>query len=328
MTDLSAARLEAFLEMMSAERGASENTLAAYRRDLEDAAEFLRAKDTSLSSADTPALRSYLSDVARRGFAASSQARRLSSLRQFYAFLYGEGLRSDDPTGILDAPRKTRPLPKILSVEDVTRLIDLAGKEADEAPSGSPERVKRLRRLALLELLYATGMRVSELIGLSATVLAQDGRLLLIRGKGGKERMVPLSTAARRALQAYAAERRAVLRDDPSLDSPWLFPADSASGHLARQVFARELKELAARAGISTAAVSPHVLRHAFASHLLQNGADLRAVQELLGHADISTTQIYTHVLDERLHALVSAHHPLAKRGETREEDTRSPKEG
>lgn len=318
MADLSAAHREAFLEMMSAERGAADNTLEAYRRDLEDAAAFLRADGRTLDEADTPALRRYLSDVADRGFAPASQARRLSSLRQFYGFLYGEGLRSDDPTGILDPPRKGRSLPKILSVEDVTRLIGQAEAEAGAAPAATPERLRSARLLALLEVLYATGMRVSELIGLPASVVAREGRVLMIRGKGDKERMVPLSAAARNALSGYAA---AMAEHDAGAlaDGDWLFPADSSSGHLARQVFARELKGLAARAGLPSAAVSPHVLRHAFASHLLHNGADLRAVQELLGHADISTTQIYTHVLEERLHALVNTHHPLAKKPETRE---------
>ena len=320
MAELSAAHLEAFLEMMSAERGAAQNTIEAYRRDLEDAASFLKAAGTSLTGADTPALRRYVADVAARGFAPASQSRRLSSLRQFYAFLYSEGTRGDDPTGILDAPRKARSLPKTLTVDDVGRLIGRAEGEAAAASAGAPERLQALRLLALLELLYATGMRVSELIGLPASVVGQNGRFLLIRGKGNKERIVPLSATAREALLAYAGERDAQRPDD---DSPWLFPAASASGHLARQVFARELKALAARAGIPAAAVSPHVLRHAFASHLLQNGADLRVVQELLGHSDISTTQIYTHVLEERLHALVGNHHPLAKAAEKREEDTR-----
>ena len=302
--------------MMSAERGAAANTLEAYRRDLEDASDFLKADGTTLTSADTPALRRYLADVAGRGFAATSQARRLSSLRQFYSFLYGEGLRSDDPTGILDAPRKSRPLPKVLTVDDVGRLISRAEAEAAEPADDPAVRLGRLRLLALLELLYATGMRVSELIALPMSVVGQDGRFLLIRGKGNKERIVPLSNASQQAMRAYAGERARLAPDD---ESPFLFPADSASGHLARQVFARDLKALAARAGIPAAAVSPHVLRHAFASHLLQNGADLRAVQELLGHADISTTQIYTHVLEERLHALVEEHHPLAKPAETRD---------
>ena len=320
MSELSAAHLEAFLEMMSAERGAAANTLEAYRRDLDDAAAFLKAHGTSLTGADTPALRRYLADVADRGFAPSSQSRRLSSLRQFYAFLYSEGTRGDDPTGILDAPRKSRSLPKTLTVDDVGRLIGRAEAEAAGAPGGTPERLRSLRLLALLELLYATGMRVSELISLPASVVARGGRFLLIRGKGNKERMVPLSKTAEAAVSVYVGER---VQQEPDQDTAWLFPADSASGHLARQVFARELKALAARAGIPVSAVSPHVLRHAFASHLLQNGADLRAVQELLGHTDISTTQIYTHVLEERLRALVEAHHPLAKGAETREEDAR-----
>ncbi|MGN6550312.1 MAG: site-specific integrase, partial [Pararhizobium sp.] len=213
MADLSAAHLEAFLEMMSAERGAAGNTLDAYRRDLDDAAGFLAASGTSLTAARTPALRAYLSDIAARGFAASSQARRLSALRQFYAFLYAEGLREDDPTGILDAPKKGRALPKTLGTEEVNRLIALAEAEAAAAPTTTPERVRRLRLLALLELLYATGMRVSELIGLPATVLTQDGRLLLIRGKGNKERMVPLTEASRGALRSYVAERRLLAPD-------------------------------------------------------------------------------------------------------------------
>lgn len=314
MTDLSAAHLEAFLEMMSAERGSAPNTLASYRNDLEDAHAFLRGGGTSLLAATTDHLRRYLADVSARGFAASSQARRLSALRQFYRFLYTEGLRPDDPTGVLDAPRKSSGLPRTLSVEQVNLLIDQARREADDLGPDPEERLMRLRRMALLELLYATGMRVSELVSLPVTVAAQeDDRYLIIRGKGNKERLVPLSDPAREALGRYIASRKRLERDGVSPESAFLFPSRSASGHLPRQVFARELKELARRCGIETAIVSPHVLRHAFASHLLQNGADLRVVQELLGHADISTTQIYTHVLEERLQRLVSEHHPLAK---------------
>ncbi|AWI58572.1 site-specific tyrosine recombinase XerD [Sinorhizobium fredii] len=306
MTDLSEAHLEAFLEMMSAERGAAINTLQSYERDLRDARSFLRSSGTRLNSATADDLRRYLSHLAGEGFKASSQARRLSALRQFYKFLYAEGLRGDDPTGILDAPKKARALPKTLSIDDVTRLI---GQAETEAASGENTFAK-LRMHALIELLYATGMRVSELVSLPASVLAQDGRFLVIRGKGNKDRLVPLSQAAIRAMQTYgdALRRRAA-----EAESPWLFPSSGKSGHLPRQVFARDLKSLAARAGIRVAAISPHVLRHAFASHLLANGADLRAVQELLGHSDISTTQIYTHVLEERLHELVQNHHPLAK---------------
>lgn len=307
MSDLSRARVEAFLEMLSAERGAAENTLISYQRDLDDLSDFLSGRKVSLGVATREDLTAYLSDLARRGFQPTSQARRLSAMRQFYKFLYGEGLREDDPTAILDAPKKSRPLPKVLSVEDVTGLLSLAEKEADLE---GPEQPARIRRLALIELLYATGMRVSELVSLPVKVLTQEGRFLLVRGKGNKERLVPLSRTAIEALARYGQIRAA---DPAQADSPFLFPANSKEGHLPRQVFARELKDLAIRAGLSADAVSPHVLRHAFASHLLGNGADLRAVQELLGHSDISTTQIYTHVLDERLQQLVQTHHPLAK---------------
>ncbi|MHC5231714.1 site-specific tyrosine recombinase XerD [Brucella sp. LJL56] len=300
--------IENFLEMMSAERGAAENTLESYRRDLEAVAEALSARGVNLAEAGPDHVRGAIDAMAAEGFAATSQARRLSALRQFFRFLYSEGYRQDDPTGTVDAPRKQKPLPKIMSVEHVTRLLDRATLEADEAAEPA-DHIKALRLHALLETLYATGLRVSELVGLPVTVARTDHRFLLVRGKGSKERMVPLSPKAREALQRFLTLRDSLPGSD---DNPWLFPAFSESGHLARQVFARELKGLAARAGLSAAAISPHVLRHAFASHLLQNGADLRTVQQLLGHADISTTQIYTHVLEERLHKLVSEHHPLA----------------
>ena len=310
MADLSLAHLEAFLEMMSAERGAASNTLLSYRNDLEDAHAFLSGGGASLASADSNALRFYLQDIADRGFAASSQARRLSALRQFYRFLFVEGIRGDDPTGVLDSPKKPMALPKSLSVENVGILIGRARSEAAEAGLEDDAQLSRLRLLALIELLYATGMRVSELVGLPASAANQDDkRFLIVRGKGDKERLVPLSATARDALTRYAA---CLGRQEASADSAFLFPARGASGHLSRQVFARELKGLAARCGISAKSLSPHVLRHAFASHLLQNGADLRVVQELLGHSDISTTQIYTHILEERLHRLVSDKHPLA----------------
>lgn len=319
MRDLSAAHIESFLEMMSVERGAAENTLASYRRDLDDAHSFTKVRGKGLGSAATEDLRAYLADIAARGFAPTSQARRLSALRQFFGFLYGEGQRRDNPTETLDAPRRGRPLPKTMSVETVDRLIGRAEAEAHEAGIESGERGRRLRLLALLELLYATGMRVSELVALPANVLSGDRQFLIVRGKGNKERLVPLSERAKAAMAAHAETN--LPEDDGLSGQRWLFPADSESGHLARQVFARELKALAARAGIASAGVSPHVLRHAFASHLLENGADLRVVQELLGHADISTTQIYTHVMQERLHRLVNAHHPLAIRAKKLEED-------
>lgn len=302
------AAIDSFLEMMSAERGAADNTLESYRRDLETAADFMAARKVKLPSASPVDIRACLDDMAVQGFAATSQARRLSSLRQFFRFLYTENLRTDDPTGIIDAPKKNRPLPKIMSEDTVGRLLAQAEEEAkpQEDMSGY---FSAVRLHTLLELLYATGMRVTELVGLPEKTVRSNQRFLLVRGKGAKERMVPLSLKARDVLQRYL-----VLRDRVPewQNNPWAFPARSESGYLARQVFARDLKALGARAGIPDSAISPHVLRHAFASHLLQNGADLRAVQQLLGHSDISTTQIYTHVLEERLHQLVAMHHPLA----------------
>jgi len=313
MRDLSAAHAEAFLEMMSAERGAAVNTLDAYRRDLDDASMVLAGLGTTLGRAQAADIRAFIGDLAARGFSPASQARRLSALRQFYKFLHAEGLREDDPTGVVDSPRKSRSLPKILSIDEVTRLLGQAETDIAQAQN-DPERLQRIRFRALLELLYATGMRVSELVGLPYRVLADGGRFLIVRGKGAKERMVPMSRPARAALETWLTQI-----GETAEQSGYLFPANSSEGHLSRQVFARELKDVAARAGLPVAKVSPHVLRHAFASHLLAGGADLRAVQELLGHADISTTQIYTHVLDERLKQLVNQHHPLANATKNRD---------
>ena len=295
--------VESFLEMMSAERGAAENTLQSYRRDLEDAAGHMAREPGGLAAASSATIRAYLDSIARRGFAASSQARKLSALRQFYKFLYSEGLRQDDPSGPVDSPKKSRSLPKILSEAETGNLLDHASQSAASGETAA------LRMHALIEVLYATGLRVSELVSLPVGVAMRDERFFIIRGKGGKERMVPLSPKARTAMRAWLGARN---RDKAMEQSPWLFPSSSETGFLPRQVFARDLKTLAAQAGIAAAKVSPHVIRHAFASHLLQNGADLRAVQELLGHSDISTTQIYTHVLEERLVRLVRDHHPLA----------------
>ncbi len=310
--DLSRAHLESFLEMMSAERGAAVNTLQSYERDLEDLHGFLSERSVRMTDAGPSDLGAYLSGLAAQGFKPSSQARRLSAMRQFYKFLYAEGLRTDDPTGILDAPKKGRPLPKTMGVDDVTRLLTQAEQEA---AADGPDQLQRLRMLVLLELLYATGMRVSELVSLPAKVLDHEGRFLIIRGKGNKERLVPLSQSAISALKAYGRLQTELAANakQSAPESPWLFPSASQQGYLARQVFARDLKDLAIRAGLTPSLISPHVMRHAFASHLLANGADLRVVQELLGHSDISTTQIYTHVLEERLHQLVQTHHPLAK---------------
>ncbi len=299
--------------MLSAERGAADNTLSAYQRDLDDYRDFMIDRGVSVDDAGSGDIAAYLSELSRRGFAASSQARRLSALKQFYQFLYAEGMRGDDPTGIIDAPKKSRPLPKILSVADVDRLLEQAAAEAREH---GPQYFEKLRMSALMETLYASGMRVSELVTLPASVMKKKERFLTVRGKGNKERAVPLSRRALDALAAFDAERQKAAGDH---ENPYLFASRGAAGHLSRQVFARDLKGLAGRAGLRTTTISPHVLRHAFASHLLQNGADLRAVQEMLGHADISTTQIYTHVLEERLRELVEMHHPLAKEAKKRD---------
>lgn len=291
---------EAFLEMMSAERGAAANTIESYRRDLSDYYAFLSARGQNARNAGRDTISDYIGELNARGFAASSAARRLSCVRQFHRFLVSENLRDDDPTRIIASPKAGRGLPKVLSIAEVDRLLALAEEEA----GGGEDKAVRL--YVLIELLYATGMRVSELVALERKALMRDARYLTITGKGGKERIVPLNDSARDALAAWI-ERIG--------GGKYLFPAEGAEGHLARQVFARDLKTLAARAGLPAAKVSPHVLRHAFASHLLQNGADLRVVQMLLGHADISTTQIYTHVLDAQLRQLVQDHHPLADGG-------------
>ncbi|AMN51503.1 recombinase XerD [Labrenzia sp. CP4] len=301
--------LENFLEMLAAERGAAENTLAGYRRDLEDFSGFLGRK--TLASAQSEDISAYLGDLNRRGFAETSQARRLSALKQFYKFLYAEGSREDDPTRTLSAPKKRASLPKVLSMEDVDRLIETARAETEKPQKSAAARLRTQRMYTLIEVLYATGLRVSELVALPVTAALRDARLIEIRGKGGKERLVPLSRAAQAAMKDYVGLRAA---EGAYEKSPWLFPSHGDSGHLTRQHFARDLKDLAVAAGLDAGKISPHVLRHAFASHLLQNGADLRVVQQLLGHADISTTQIYTHVLDERLRELVESAHPLAKK--------------
>jgi integrase/recombinase XerD len=300
--------VELFLDMLAAERGAGDNTLQAYARDLADLAAHLPAGRT-VANASSDDLRAYLGGLAHRGFAASSVARRLSAIRQLYRFLYAEGLRKDEPAAVLEGPKRGRGLPKILSVSEVENLLTHAHDAAEDAERKLPERLRAARLACLLEVLYATGLRVSELVALPASAARRDQRLLLVRGKGDKERLVPLNETAKRAMSDYLA---LLAEADPEQKTKWLFPSFGESGHLTRQHFARDLKALAAAAGIRPARVSPHVLRHAFASHLLQNGADLRVVQTLLGHADISTTQIYTHVLEERLKSLVRDLHPLA----------------
>jgi integrase/recombinase XerD len=299
-----------FLDMLAAERGAGRNTLEAYARDLDDLADHLAAGRTTIAAAATADLRGYLAALTNRGFKPSSVARRLSAVRQLYRFLYAEGHRRDDPAAVIEGPKRGRVLPKLLSIGEVDRLLATAHSAAADGARGDGERLRALRLACLLEVLYATGLRVSELIALPAGAARRDERMLVVRGKGGKERLVPLNDAAKRAMRVYLD---ALGKPQDGVPHRWLFPSFGESGHLTRQHVARELKSLAAAAGIRAARVSPHVLRHAFASHLLQNGADLRVVQTLLGHADISTTQIYTHVLDERLKSLVRDLHPLAE---------------
>ncbi len=296
----------AYLDMLAAERGAAANTLQAYRRDLDDYLAYLKAADLNLDGVEAGTLRAYLAGLEEQGLKASSAARRLSCVRGFHRFLYAEGLAESDPSAPVSGPRRGRALPKVLDVAEVDRLLAVA-RDAVAAATRPGEAARARRMHSLLELLYATGLRVSELVALPRSAATTRERTLVIRGKGGRERLVPLTDLARAAMRAHL--------DGVSAESPWLFPADSESGHLTRQAFARDLKAVAAAAGIRTDRISPHVLRHAFASHLLQNGADLRIVQELLGHADISTTQIYTHILDARLKAMVRDLHPLMDDG-------------
>lgn len=300
------ANLKSFLEMLAAERGAAQNTIDAYTRDLEQFLAFLDSRSRHAANADSKDIQAYLQAQTDEGVAATSRARRLSSIRQFFKFLTSEGVVDADPAAGLSGPKKARSLPKVLSVAEVDRLIEVAASRI--AGLEGRELFRALRFLCLLEILYATGMRVSELVSLPRSVLRGDPRVLTIKGKGGRERIVPLTPAARQALDRYLAV-------SGRLDnSPWLFASKAAEGHVTRQGFALDLKDIAESAEIDPERVSPHVLRHAFASHLLDRGADLRAVQQLLGHADISTTEIYTHVLQERLKKLVNDHHPLAKK--------------
>jgi len=294
--------------MAAAERGAAKNTLDAYARDLGDYLDHLNHARLTTETAGVADLRGYLQALAERDFKGTTIARRLSALRQFHGFLYAEGMRSDDPTVTLEGPRRGKPLPKVMSIEDVDRLLARVAEEAEAHKKPGRALLAALRLKALVELLYATGLRVSELVALPAQSFAASRDGMMIRGKGNKERLVLLTEAARKAVIAY---RQALEAAGDHRGSKFLFPADSDLGHLPRQVFARDLKRLAGAAGLKAEALSPHVLRHAFATHLLQNGADLRIVQQLLGHADIATTQIYTHVLDERAKAMVRDLHPL-----------------
>ncbi len=299
-------RVETFLEMLAAERGAARNTIESYGRDLADFSAFMAARKRLPEDARPDHIRKYLARLSGAGMAAGTTARRLSALRQFFRFLFSEGLRADDPSAGLDSPKLGRSLPKYLSEDEVEVL--LAAAHARPGPSGK-------RITVLMEILYATGLRVSELVGLPLSAFGRDLHMLVVRGKGGKERLAPMTEPAVEALADYLDSRQTFLpagKKRTASESPWLFPSRAKQGHLTRARFAQILKELAAEAGIDPARVSPHVLRHSFASHLLAHGADLRSLQQMLGHADIATTQIYTHVLDERLKALVATAHPLA----------------
>ena len=293
--------------MMAAERGASVNTLGAYRRDLEAYGEHVAGEGRDLKSAGPEDIRSHLADMEASGMARSSAARKLSAIRQFHRFLHGDGLSSDNPATAIESPRAARPLPKIISEAEVAQLIATAMARIRKAKGKAP--VKAWRLLCLLELLYATGLRVSELVGLTVRAATAERDFILVKGKGGRERLVPVSAGARGVLSDYL---KLLAATEDGGASKWLFPSSGAGGHLTRQHFGLELKALGREAGLDAARLSPHVLRHGFASHLLEGGADLRAVQQMLGHADISTTQIYTHVQSERLRELVETHHPLS----------------
>ena len=296
--------IEAFLEMMAGERASARNTLTAYGKDLADAQAFLKGRGVDLSNARPEQIEAYFAALSDRGMSPATAARRRSAVRQFYRFVLGEGWRSDDPSRRVDAPKKGRPLPKVLSRAEVDAIIAAAG-ERDGAQG--------LRLACMVELAYASGLRISELTALPLSVLARDPAYLIVKGKGGKERLAPLNDAARAAVKAYLEVRKGFLPKGDAAN-PWLFPSRSKAGRLTPRRFAQLLDEAAADAGIDPARVSPHVLRHAFATHLLEGGADLRVVQKLLGHADIATTQIYTHVAGERLREVVASKHPLAKK--------------
>ena len=300
-SDPASPQIEAFLEMMAVERDASPHTLSAYARDLADAEAGVGA--AGLLKADEAEIEAWFASLSARGLSPATASRRRSAVRQFYRFALAEGWRTDDPSRRIDAPKQGRSLPRTLSREEIERLLVAAGAREDGGA---------VRMLALVEMAYASGLRVSELLALKVEAVRRDPSWLIVRGKGGKERLAPLNTPAREAITAWLAVRDA-RRKPKTPDSPWLFPSTGASGHLTPRRFAQLLDQAAIDAGIDPARVSPHVLRHAFATHLLEGGADLRVVQTLLGHADIATTQIYTHVATDRLSQVVNQHHPLAK---------------
>jgi len=295
---------EAFLEMMAVERAAAKNTLTAYSKDLADAQGFLAARKRDLAGASAEDIEAYFQALSDRGLSPATAARRRASVRQFYRFVLGEGWRQDDPSRRVDAPKQGRPLPKVLSRDEVDRII---------AAAGAKDGAQGLRLGCMVELIYASGLRISELTALRLDVLARDPAYLMVRGKGGKDRLAPLNDAARTAVKAYLEARKTFLPKGDAAN-PWLFPSRGKGGRLTPRRFAQLLDEAAADAGIDPARVSPHVLRHAFATHLLEGGADLRVVQKLLGHADIATTQIYTHVAGDRLREVMATKHPLGRK--------------
>jgi len=299
--------IEAFLEMMAVERAAAANTLKNYGRDLTRFSAFALRRGESLQTAGADDIAAWLEALEAEGLAASTAALKTSALRQFYQFLYGEGHRADNPTAAIERPKTRRPLPKILTSDEVGNLF-IAAQNLEGA--------KGARMRALLEVLYAAGLRVSELVALPLTAIRKSERFLVVRGKGDKERLAPLTDRALSAVSAYLDCRDAFLvrRNGKAVASSWLFPSRGKAGHLTPSRFAQMLKALAVDAGIAASKVSPHVLRHAFATHLLEGGADLKSVQQMLGHADITTTQIYTHVAQDRLKELVFSRHPLAKK--------------
>lgn len=310
--------VDSFLDMLTTERGAAMNTRHAYWRDLADVSLFLRTSNkVEIDRATTEHLKGYLKNLAEKShnkgtnnskIAVRTVARRLSALRQFYRFVISEGVREDDPTSTIESPKQTRTLPKTLSEDEVTQLINTAGM------AGSAESV---RLVCLLEMLYSTGLRVSELVGLPLSAIGEGNQFLMVSGKAGRDRMVPMTDAAQKAIENYLNVRKQFIGgENPEVQQPWLFPSrTSVSGHLTRQRFAQLLKDLARAADIDEERVSPHVLRHAFATHLLSRGADLRSIQKMLGHADIATTQIYTHMVGENLKKTVNEKHPLSKTG-------------
>ncbi len=304
--------IEAFLDMMSAERGASANTLSAYRRDLLDFANFVSRKGASLKGAAKDHVRGHIEELSALALKPSSQARKLSALRRFYGFLYSENYRRDDPTASLSAPKLTRPLPKILSAEEAERLVEAARAGLKPDTQANPE---TLRLACIVEMLYASGLRISELVAMPLSSVAARERFIHVRGKGGRERMAPVGGEAKKAVDAYLSVREEFLPRGKAgqAASKFLFPSRGVEAHLTRRRCHQLLKELAVKAGIDPERLSPHVLRHAFATHLVEGGADLRSVQTMLGHADIATTQIYTHVAQDRLKRTVETAHPLAK---------------